>query len=242
MTGPTLALEGPDRVLRRPCSTGFDEALVRRPAPSTTGEHEITNAYHKLFSACGHALPAITALLAVRGGGPAGARAGWRRIEVRGYKASAALTNPDPASVGEAKFSLPYITALTLLYGDVSQSEMTMEVLRRPEVGRLASRVVVTEDPDLGAAYPRLRSGAIEIVMDDGSTVGKHVDAPIGMPENPVSADQVAAKFRRSADGLLGRTAQDEVLSVIEHMPESTSLDALTLLDGSSTALRAAAS
>ena len=240
MTGPTLALEGTNGFFAA-CSTGYDETMVRRPAPSTTGEYEIANTYHKLFSACGHALPAITALLAVRET-VAGDIDRIRRIEVRGYKASAALTNPDPASVGEAKFSLPFITALALLHGDVSQREMTMEVLRRPEVGRLASRVVVSEDPDLAAAYPRLRSGAIAIVLDDGSTVGEHVDAPIGMPENPVSADQVAAKFRRSADGLLGRAAQDEVLSVIEHMPESTSLDALTLLDGSSTALRAAAS
>ena len=240
VTGPTLALEGTNGFFAA-CSTGYDEAMVRRPAPSATGEYEITNTYHKLFSACGHALPAITALLAVREAlVPDIDRI--RRIEVRGYKASAALVNPDPASVGEAKFSLPFITALALLYGDVSHREMTMEVLRRPEVGRLASRVVVTEDPDLAAAYPRLRSGAIDIVLDDGSTVGEHVDAPIGMPENPVSADQVAAKFRRFADGLLCRAAQDEVLSVVEHMSEASSLDALTLLDGTTNVLRAAGS
>ena len=240
MTGPTLALEGTNGFFAA-CSTGYDEALVRRPPPSATGEYEIANTYHKLFSACGHALPAITALLAVREAvAPDLDRI--RRIEVRGYKASAALTNPDPASVGEAKFSLPFITALALLHGDVSQREMTMKVLRRPEVGRLASRVVVSEDPDISAAYPRLRSGAIAIVLDDGSTVGEHVDAPIGMPENPVSADQVAQKFRRFADGLLCRAAQDQVLSVTEHMPEASSLDALTLLDGTTAALCAAES
>jgi hypothetical protein len=57
-----------------------------------------------------------------------------------------------------------------------------------------------------------------------------------------VSADQVAEKFRRFADGLLCRAAQNQVLSVIEHMPEASSLDALTLLDGTTTALRAAGS
>ena len=239
MTGPTLALEGKDGFFAAH-STGYDEALLRRPAPSTTGEYEITNTYHKMFSACGHALPAITALLAVREA-IAPKLDQIRRIEVRGYKASAALTNPDPASVGEAKFSLPFITALTLRYGDVSQREMTTAVLGRTEVRRLASRVHVIEDPDLSAAYPRLRSGAIEVFLADGSTVTKHVDAPIGMPENPVSADQVAEKFRRSAKGLLSPTAQDGVLSAIEHMSDATSLDGLTLLDGTTaTALRAA--
>ena len=57
-----------------------------------------------------------------------------------------------------------------------------------------------------------------------------------------MSADQVAEKFRRFADGLLCRAAQDQVLSVIEHIPEAPSLDALTLLDGTTTVLRAAGS
>ena len=239
MTGPTLALEGPDGFFAAH-STAFDESFLRRPAPSTTGEHEITNTYHKLFSACGHALPAITALLAVREQ-IARRLEQVERIEIRGYEASAALTNPDPASIGEAKFSLPFITALALRYGDVSPREMTMEVLRRPEVRRLASRVDVVADPGICAAYPRVRSGAVEVRLADGSTVGKHVDAPIGMPENPVGTDQVAAKFRHCAEGLLSPTARDGVLSEIESLSEATSLSGLSLLDGTTEAADRAA-
>ena len=230
MTGPTLALEGPDGFFAAH-STGFDESFLRRPAPGSAAGHEIGNAYHKLFSACGHALPAITALLALRDEiAPKLDRV--RRIEIRGYKASAALTNPDPSTIGEAKFSLPFITALALRFGDVSPREMTMEVLGRPEVRRLASRVDVVEDPAISAAYPRLRSGAVRVTFDDGATVHRQVDAPIGMPENPVSTEQVAAKFRRSAEGLLSPAAQDGVLSVIEHLSSATSLGDLSLLDG----------
>ena len=229
-TGPTLALEGPAGFFAAH-STGFDESFLRRPAPGTAAEHEINNAYHKLFSACGHALPAITALLALRDE-IAPKLDQVRHIEIHGYKASAALTNPDPSTVGEAKFSLPFITALALRFGDVSPREMTMEVLGRPEVRRLASRVDVVEDPAISAAYPRLRSGAVRVTLDDGTTVDLQVDAPIGMPENPVSTDQVAAKFRRSAEGLLSPAAQDGVLSVIEHLSNATSLSDLSLLDG----------
>ena len=238
-TGPTLALEGPAGFFAAH-STGFDESFLRRPAPSTTDTHEITNTYHKLFSACGHALPAITALLAMRDE-IASKLDQVRHIEVRGYKASAALTNPDPSTIGEAKFSLPFITALALRYGDVSPREMTMEVLGRPDVRRLASRVDVGEDPDISAAYPRLRSGAVRVTLADGSTVDRHVDAPIGMPENPVSTDQVAAKFRRCAEGLLSPTAQDRVLSEIEKMSGATSLDGLSPLDGTTAATDRAA-
>ena len=229
-TGPTLALEGPAGFFAAH-STGFDESFLRKPAPRSAAGHEISNTYHKLFSACGHALPAITALLALRNE-IAPKLDQVRHIEIRGYKASAALTNPDPSTVGEAKFSLPFITALALRFGDVSPGEMNMEVLGRPEVRRLASRVDVVEDPAISAAYPRLRSGAVRVTLDDGTTVDRQVDAPIGMPENPVSTDQVAAKFRRSAEGLLSPAAQDGVLSVIEHLSNATSLSDLSLLDG----------
>ena len=228
ITGPTLALEGKDGFFAAH-ATEYDEAVLRRPAPAVTCGYEMANTYHKLFSACGHALPAITALLAMRD------RIAPRldeveRIEVRGYAASAALTNPDPASVGEARFSLPFITALALRYGDVSSREMSMDTLRRPDVRRLASKVRVTQDPKISADYPRLRAGAVEVFLAGGSSVRQHVDAPIGMPENPVSAEQVAAKFRRAAEGLLSPAAQDGVLSAIERLPEAPSLGGLTRL------------
>ena len=190
----------------RPDSTSRFSAGPHHRRPT---RNEITNTYHKLFSACGHALPAITALLAIRDE-IASKLDQVRRIEVRGYKASAALTNPDPSTIGEAKFSLPFITALATALrrrvaagdddgGAWSAWRQTPGVSRRRGRGPRHQRRV----PSPCEAE---RSG---FTLADGSTVERHVDAPIGMPENPVSTDQVAAKFRRCAEGLLSPTAQD---------------------------------
>jgi len=216
LSGPSRALEGRDGFFPA-YTTGFDEDILRRPSPTAGGDHEIANAYHKLFSACGHALPAITGLLELRERLlPELDRV--QRIEVRGYEASAALTNPDPATVGEAKFSLPFIVALALLFGDVTPVEMRMDVLRRPEVRRLAGKVSVTRDPERCADYPRRRSGELVITLADGTSLRKYVDAPIGMPENPVDRDQLARKFRLAAEALLPPAAQDAVLVAIEDL------------------------
>ena len=82
-----------------------------------------------------------------------------------------------------------------------------------------------------GEANPRLRSGATEVLRAAGSTVGNHVHAPIGMPENPVSGDHGATRFRRSAEGPLSPTAPNGVLFVIAQMSEALSPDGLTVLD-----------
>lgn len=230
LTGPGLAIEGKDGFLRA-YATRCDEDFLRAPFPSQTGSYEIANAYHKLFSSCGHALPAITAVLELRD--QVAARLDdIQGIDIRAYKASAALTNPDPASVGEAKFSLPFITALALLYGDVTTQEMRMDVLQRPEVRRLADLVAVSEDPKISADFPRLRSAELAVNLTDGTSLRKYVDAPIGMPENPVGWDQIAKKFRLAADGILSASTQDAVLSEVEGLERASSLNSLMRLVG----------
>ena len=122
------------------------------------------------------------------------------RIEVRAYPAAARLTNSNPGTVGEAKFSMPCIVALALLFGDVTTREMRMEVLSRPEVRRLAAKVSVVEDPKISAEFPRLRASELRIDLKDGSRLRKYVDAAIGLPENPASQDQLIQKFADNAE------------------------------------------
>ncbi len=219
MTGPTLALEGQDGFLSA-YAGAFDASYICAVPPSQSGAYEIHNTYRKLFTACGHSLPAITAALELRD------RVLPRieeveRIEVRGYPAAARLTNRDPGSVGEAKFSMPCIVALALLFGNVTDREMRMAVLARPEVRRLAAKVVVVEDPKISADFPRLRASEIRIELKDGTRFSKYADAAIGLPENPASEEQIAQKFIDNAQGSL---APDAISSFITRLPSDLSV------------------
>lgn len=114
--------------------------------------------------------------------------------------------------------------------GDVSPAEMRPEALTSADVRRIAGKVSVSEDAMINADFPRLRSAGIDISFDDGTTLETYVDAPIGMPENPVGWVELEGKFRAAADGLLSRDRQGSVLEAIGCLDTSASLSDLTRL------------
>lgn len=216
MTGPTWALEDSDGFFAAYAGS-YDEGFIVAPPPSESGTFEINNAYRKLFNACGHSLPSITAALEIRED-LIDRLDDVEQIEVRSYPAAAKLINSSPGTVGEAKFSLPCIVALALIFGDVTAHEMRMEVLSKPEVRRLAAKVNVVEDPAISADFPRLRASELRVSLRDGSRINKYVDAAIGLPENPARLDQLVQKFVDNAqdhlsadsiDVMIGRAMKD---------------------------------
>ena len=63
-TGPLTAFEGPDGFIG-PYSETCDMAFISKPPPGGD-DYEMLNAYHKRFTACGHAIPAVTLALDLR--------------------------------------------------------------------------------------------------------------------------------------------------------------------------------
>ena len=216
MTGPRFILEGYENNRDgwlNAYAGKWDESLLLAPL----GRLEIQNAYHKMHATCGHATPAITALQILRNR-VLPHKDEIASIVIKGYKASAALNNPWPQSISEAKFSLPFIAGVILLYGQATLREMVPAALENAEIHRIASLVRVVEDPDIAASFPRLRAGEVIITFTDGKVLSQRVDAPLGMPENPVSLDVIEAKFRNAAEDLLPRDRQDKIIAMVHNL------------------------
>lgn len=219
VTGPATAFEGPDGLVE-PYAGRIDLDFVYAAPPWESGSYEILNVYHKRFNACGHAIPAITLILEMRDEIlPALDRI--VSVEIGGYRASAALTNFPALNVGKAKFSLPTIFALAVLYGDVSGEEMSEPVLARREVAALAAKVGVSEDKSFSEAFPSLRSGRLTITLSDGRVLKGTTTKPIGMPANRLSYEAIARKFAAVAQSRLGTGRADQMLRSLETLGDS---------------------
>lgn len=219
VTGPTTAFEGPDGLVE-PYAGRIDLDFVYAAPPWESGSYEILNVYHKRFNACGHAIPAITLTLEMRDQILA-VLDRVASVEIGGYRASAALTNFPALNVGKAKFSLPIIFALAVLYGDVSGEEMSEPVLARREVAALAAKVGVSEDKSFSKAFPGLRSGSLTITLSDGRVLKGTTTKPIGMPANPLSYEAIARKFAAVAQGRIGTGRADRMLRSLETLGDS---------------------
>jgi 2-methylcitrate dehydratase PrpD len=97
----------------------------------------------------------------------------------------------------EAKFSIPYTTAYTLLHGPPRvESFATLD----EDAQALAERITVETDPALGESEFRLLACHREL---------GHVLAARGSPQQPLSEDELAGKVRELAGARLDGVLDD---------------------------------
>lgn len=198
-TGPERILEGDRGFFRALCPDALPGAVTADAAGWRLPETSI-----KPYPSCRHTHPAIDASLGVRAvlvseGVDAGT---LEEIRVGSYPDALRLTDdPDPRSAWEAKFSLQFCVAVTLIHGAPGM-ETFEERLHDPEVRALMGRVQVGEDLRIAAAYPGRWGAQVDVASPaGGSTAGggrwsDHCDAAAGDPENPLSDLQLDAKVR----------------------------------------------
>jgi 2-methylcitrate dehydratase PrpD len=135
-----------------------------------------------------------------------------------------------PSHPHEARFSLPFGVATTLLHGDVDVESFRPQRLKDPEILRLAELVVSSEDPD--SDYPQHCPAIIE-VTSLGKVHRRHVRFHPGSPEAALSQSDVLDKFARNSGWLFGKGAREIGASLMK--TENGSLQALLRQVGAAT-------
>jgi 2-methylcitrate dehydratase PrpD len=132
-----------------------------------------------------------------------------------------------PRTDYEGKFSLQYSTAAMLVNGSVGLATYTPEALADERVLGLARKV--RYETKEYASYPAAFPGGVRIALRDGRTLEADFPYQLGAPENPMSAEQVRAKFRENA-ALTGGSFDDleeMVLDLERHDDAQTVLSPL---------------
>ena len=73
----------------------------------------------------------------------------------------------------------------------------------------------IVEDAELNKGYPKGIPNDITITCTDGTKVNKRVDFPRGHAENPMTDDEVFAKFHRLADGVIAKDTADQLVEQV---------------------------
>jgi 2-methylcitrate dehydratase PrpD len=115
-----------------------------------------------------------------------------------------------PRSEYEAKFSLQFSTAAMLVHGQVGVRSYSDEAIADPRVLELARKV--RYETREYASYPAAFPGGVRIRTQDGRTLEADFPHQRGAPENPMSPDEVRAKFHGNASLAL----PDEAVETLE--------------------------
>jgi 2-methylcitrate dehydratase PrpD len=181
----------------------------------------------KPYPCCGHVFAAIDAALELR---EAGVRAeDVATVAAESYSAALAVAgNPAPATPFEAKFSMPFVVAHALVHGEVAAGAFT-DGLADDRVLDLMKRVELRPGEEFDAAFPARRGARVTVAGRDGDERSATVPDRRGDPANPVTPEQLDAKFRSLAGPVLGAERTAELGRLLGDLPSVPDVRTLPL-------------
>lgn len=102
-----------------------------------------------------------------------------------------------PVNDYDAKFSVPYVIAASLVAGKFGLAELEESALRDPRILALADRVSYEVDPKSG--FPQHYSGEVVVRMKDGRELRHREQVNRGAADRPLTNGEVVAKFMENA-------------------------------------------
>lgn len=123
-----------------------------------------------------------------------------------------------PANEYDAKFSIPYIVASSLIHGKFGLAELEESALRDPVTLALADKVDYEADPASG--FPKYYSGEVVVKLKDGREVSHREQVNRGAADRPISNDDIVAKFMDNAMQAVSRARAEELRDALLRMED----------------------
>lgn len=209
LTGPHEIYEGPKGLMNQLNIHGLKDTVL-----GSNGDFMIDKTYIKFWPAEYHSQSAIDACLQLR---PQIEGKTIDNIHIGSFEAAVSIIGSEPeklrpTSRETADHSMFYCCAAALTDGDVTLDTFKDERLTDKVLLDLIDKTKIVEDPELNKGYPKGIPNDITITCSDGTKVNKRVDFPRGHAENPMTDDEVIAKFNRMADGVVSEATAKQIL------------------------------
>ena len=124
-----------------------------------------------------------------------------------------------PLNPHDAQESLPYVLAAAILSGEITERQLTDEMVRDPEVLSLARSIRYERYPE--SLFPDSYDGEIVIETTDGRVFRSTDEA------GRLEVDEIEAKFLANAERTVGRRRGSAIHEAVMSLDEAESLDGL---------------
>ena len=132
-----------------------------------------------------------------------------------------------PETRETADHSLPYITAVALIDGEVTEKQFQPERFKDPKIWKFLENVKVERNAELSAMYPDAVANIVHVELADGRRLTKRVDYPMGHAKNPLKDTEVERKFFALVKPELGETRAKKIVDLVWKLDEATNVDEL---------------
>src|SRR6266446_2777971 len=125
-----------------------------------------------------------------------------------------------PTNRETADHSMPYTTAVALMYGTVEARHFEAEYWRNPRLLELVQKVKVHVSEEANRRAPEAMLSRVEVVTTSGARHVAEVAYHRGHFKNPMSDQEVEDKFRGLASGLLTPEQTSRLLERLWHLEQ----------------------
>jgi 2-methylcitrate dehydratase len=228
MTGPAPIFEG---------QMGFEKQLgvsIGDVGEKFKGAPEmILKTSIKFWPAEYHSQSAIEAALFLRS--QIGDLSKIKRVVIVSHDAAVDIIGSEPEkwkpkTRETADHSLPYITAIALIDGEITDRQFEPRRFKDPEVWKFLENVRVERNAELSGMYPDAVANIVHVELADGRHLTSRVDYPLGHAKNPLKDSQVEDKFLVLVEPILGQERAKKIIEIIWKLDQAESVDELLWL------------
>ena len=119
-----------------------------------------------------------------------------------------------------ADHSIPYTTAVALMYGTVAPHHFGAAYWRNAELLELVQKVTVQVSEEANRRAPEAMLSTVEVVTSSGASYAAEVPYHRGHWKNPMSDAEVEEKYRALSTDLLAPQQIDALLDRLWHLEE----------------------
>src|SRR5438067_4947148 len=126
-----------------------------------------------------------------------------------------------------ADHSLPYITAIALIDGEVTSRQFEPERFADPQVWKFLESVKVKRNAELNAMYPDAVANIVHVDLDEGRRLTRRVDYPLGHAKNRLKDSEVEKKFFALVSPTIGERRARGIVDFVWKIDEAKNVDEL---------------
>lgn len=145
-------------------------------------------------------------------------------LDIGPVASTAASMYREPKIGVQGKFSVWFLAALALAEGDVTVDKFTDEKVNDPRLVKLIRKITTTLDPRIGFG------ARMYLKMKDGREFREFLAKPKGDPDNPLSFEELATKYRNAAKLAIPRKNIDILIGKIKELERVSDINEIVRL------------
>jgi 2-methylcitrate dehydratase len=157
-----------------------------------------------------------------------------KKVHIRSLaRAADILADPskyDPRTKETADHSLPYVIAAAVVDRQVTPAQFEQERIMDETIRAQLPKVEVVADPEIEKVFPELQRVKVTIETTGGASHTKELDYPKGDPRNPLTDEEVEAKFDALATPVLSDARRQKLKDAVWGLERLSSISELMAL------------